>query len=211
MKEPEKIDTLRSGKHSYRVKEFNVFWKIKHPGHSNHLKERRTSSNAFVLKPVEEVNHQKDETRMLKQWKYEATYPQSLWTARGIYEITSPREGGCPSRHHKLVVKNRLMSVKCYTCVLIAERGNGFLIWLRVSLQYKLHHSPNMDLIPIQQKPKYMHTTRLSFYLPHILCSRSVKPCWGCKQSWPCLDGTACGWTSGVAQCTQRRRRRPVV
>lgn len=47
------------------------------------------------------------------------------------------------------------------------------------------------------------------FYLPHTRCRRWIKPCWGCKQSWLCLDGRACGLPSGVAPRTQRRKRRP--
>lgn len=129
-------------------------------------RKKKTSSNTFDLKPGDaflwdkEGNHEKDKMRMLRLWKNKVPYSESLWTVWGIYEITSPREGGCPSRHHKLVMKNTQEAVKYMVFFCDPEF---------------LPHRSHTQIQPA-----------ICFHLPHTLCRRSVRPCSGCKQSSLC-------------------------
>lgn len=58
-------------------------------------------------------------------------------------------------------------------------------------------------------KPRdWLTCLSLLIFIPHRLCRRLVKPCWGCRLSWLFLSGKVCGLPSTEAQRTQRRRCR---
>ncbi len=183
-KSQEKNKRLKGWKCPYCVKKFDVFWKIKQPSHSNHLEERRGEETISLF--------------VFSQARRFVSLDRTGWTQ--------------VNQTVRRVVKNLL----AYPMSLWAVWGINKVTSPRKGGGPSRHHELR---VKTQQKQLFQHFRstltlkdtgfKSENIVPHTLWRRYIKPCWGCRQSWLCLDGRACGLPSDEVQRTVRRKHRP--